>query len=516
MKYKKLIIVDLEKDLNLNYDNALYVYLNSGKISFKDSKRLYLESIRKKNFFKIKRSIIKILIDKVNKNKKILDLFPELNFFNLRNDKDRGYDLLINLLLIKKYKKLKKIKETIVLTDNELTKNFFSEYDDKVFYFNNRFNFKFKLYRVKIIKFFIKSFFVILLSKLLSRNINHNKNYNDASITLFPFFFEKNKENFYLKKNDLKINFLMGDETHIKNCTILTIIKNLIKNKTKNLINIETMVSFKDLFNSYKKAILNLKLINKIDLNLILENHNFGDFYKNNLNISIINRSKLEIYNKAIKKISYKYKIKKINLYLFEYSFGFYLIKQFKRYTKNIKIIAYQHGIFYKKLPWLEIITNIKFKKDYYPDYICAFNKEMIIHYKSVFKNKKIEYILKPKKISEVAKRIVYNSKSKNILIILGAKDTHEIIKILSDHTNNSYNDRFNYFIKPHPKRKITLDKNSKLQKIKNVNNIYFNKVIISPTSTIVYDMKKLKKPFYIFDIDYKFRFIPNVNQFHI
>ena len=38
MKYKKLIIIDLNKDINLHYDNALYVYLNKGKVNFKNSK----------------------------------------------------------------------------------------------------------------------------------------------------------------------------------------------------------------------------------------------------------------------------------------------------------------------------------------------------------------------------------------------------------------------------------------------------------------------------------------------
>ena len=51
MKYKKLIIVDLNKDSNIHYDNVLYVYLNKGKINFKNSQRLYLESIRKKKFY---------------------------------------------------------------------------------------------------------------------------------------------------------------------------------------------------------------------------------------------------------------------------------------------------------------------------------------------------------------------------------------------------------------------------------------------------------------------------------
>ena len=132
MKYKKLIIVDLKEDASINYDNALYVYLNNGKINFENSQRIYLEFIRKKNILKVKNNLIRALRDKVNKSRKILECFPELEFFNLRNDKDPIYDLLLNILLINKYKKLNKIKETIVVTDNEITKDYFSKNDSSL------------------------------------------------------------------------------------------------------------------------------------------------------------------------------------------------------------------------------------------------------------------------------------------------------------------------------------------------------------------------------------------------
>ena len=44
----------------------------------------------------IKSNLIKALRDKVNKSRKILECFPELDFFNLRNDRDPSYDLLLN------------------------------------------------------------------------------------------------------------------------------------------------------------------------------------------------------------------------------------------------------------------------------------------------------------------------------------------------------------------------------------------------------------------------------------
>ena len=512
MKYKKLIVVDLKENASINYDNALYVYLNNGKINFENSQRIYLKFIRKKNFFKIKSNLIKALRDKVNKSRKIVECFPELDFFNLRNDRDPSFDLLLNILLINKYKKLKKIKETIVVTDNEITKDYFSNNkSNKIVYINKKFNFKLKLYRLKVLKFYIKSFFVVFLAKLFNKN---NKNNNDACITLFPIFFNKNREIFYEKNKSLKLNFLMADETQL-NYSLYQIIRVLIKNKSKNLINVEGMISFVDLFESYKKANLYFKLTNKINFDLIVENYNFRNFYKNKINSSLINRSKLEIYNNAIKKIINLYNIKRINLYLFEYSFGFYLIKQFKKNSKNIKVHGYQHGIFYKDLLWLEIISNVNCSKDYYPDYIYAFNKKIINHYKNFFKQKKIKYISRPKKVSEISKKVKYNYKNnKNILILPGTHDAEEIVKILNDQKNNKNYDKFNYFIKFHPKKRINLNKESKLLDVEKIDNIYFDKVVISPTSTIAYDMIKLNKPFHIFDIDHKLKYVSTIPKF--
>ena len=45
-------------------------------------------------------------------------------------------------------------------------------------------------------------------------------------------------------------------------------------------------------------------------------------------NASLINRAKLEIYTDAIPRFLKTCKIKKINLYLFEYNFGFFLTIQ--------------------------------------------------------------------------------------------------------------------------------------------------------------------------------------------
>ena len=58
---------------------------------------------------------------------------------------------------------------------------------------------------------------------------------------------------------------------------------------------------------------------------------------------------------------------------------------------------------------------------------------------------------------------------------------------------------------------RINLNKESKLFNVEKIDNMYFKKVVISPTSTIVYDMMKLKKPFHTFDIDHKLKYVSKI-----
>ena len=99
-------------------------------------------------------------------------------------------------------------------------------------------------------------------------------------------------------------------------------------------------------------------------------------------------------------------------------------------------------------------------------------------------------------------------------MILPGTHDAQEIVKILNDHKNNTNYDKFNYFIKFHPKKRINLNKENQILEVEKIDNIYFDKVVISPTSTIVYDMIKLKKPFHIFDIDHKLKYVSTIPKF--
>ena len=57
---------------------------------------------------------------------------------------------------------------------------------------------------------------------------------------------------------------------------------------------------------------------------------------------------------------------------MFEYSFGFFLARLFKKNFKKTKLIGYQHGIFSDNIMWLDII---KTDKRYLPNKILALNK---------------------------------------------------------------------------------------------------------------------------------------------
>ena len=68
---------------------------------------------------------------------------------------------------------------------------------------------------------------------------------------------------------------------------------------------------------------------------LNIDNLDFSEFYKEYLIISAINRSKLNIYNKAIPNLFKKFQITNFKMYLFEYNFGFYINKLIRRNLKK-------------------------------------------------------------------------------------------------------------------------------------------------------------------------------------
>ena len=66
---------------------------------------------------------------------------------------------------------------------------------------------------------------------------------------------------------------------------------------------------------------------------------------------------------------------------------------------------------------------------------------------------------------------------------------------------NKSKNEIF--YFKFHPKIKIDFNQNYFMRKVEKINNI-FSKVLISQTSTLIYDFIKSNKNFYSISLDYR------------
>ena len=249
-----------------------------------------------------------------------------------------------------------------------------------------------------------------------------------------------------------------------------------------------------------KKFFLNKKFF-KIFLNekLVIDSLDFSPFFYSAVIESYINRSKLLIYDDAISKFCSLYKLTNFHLYLFEYNFGFFLTKTFKK--KGIDIIGYQHGIFDKNLMWLDLLIMNK-SLDHYPTKIVSNQKSSMKLYKLLFKKQIIKYSLKKKKLSYLSKSLNIFQNSNNVLFISG---THDIQDIYNFCVHKIYKKSKNkYFIKTHPKNKFLFKDQYNLKKINNINSIKFKKIYVSNTSTIKYDFQKLKKSYSIFKPAYK------------
>ena len=123
---------------------------------------------------------------------------------------------------------------------------------------------------------------------------------------------------------------------------------------------------------------------------------NLSKFYNDSITSTLVNRLKLNIYNEGFIKALKKFKIKKFNLYLFEYSFGFFLINLIKKRINKIEIIAPNTNFFTIKNPNDLLIKN-KNKNNYMPDKIVSFNRYSFKDYKQKINCQKIKFNFKDK-----------------------------------------------------------------------------------------------------------------------
>ena len=488
-----LVLIDLEKDdFKIYEDNCFYINLNKGKINITNSKNISFSEL--KNFEKKSRlDLAKSLKKKIKTFND--DFFQELELFNLRNDKIFSISKIINFIKLNYFLKGKKFKTIKLITDDDSSIKILKSLNSKTIinYKKKKKSFNFVFF--KISKFYVKALFLIIYIKLKKNLIPKVK--NEVCMTIYPNFFLKEKDIFYKKKNISLLNFLITDETHL-NHSFLELIFTYNKISKANTIIVEQFINILDVITCYFKTVFKLISLRKNDMHLEVNNLNLNDFYIKNFYTSFINRSKLEIYNKAIPKIIKRFNISIFNLYLFEYSFGFYLIKKFKQ--NHVYVKGYQHGIFSNKLFWFDLIYN---KKKYHPNEVISSNKYSDNQYRKIF-GKDVKIKLNKKKISsllEGMKNITKNS-SRNILILPGTHDVEDLYIYVKDQLLN--NDKFVYFFKLHPKNKFSFKETSKIKIIKNIRNINYKKIIVSSTSTLVYDFKEKNILVEVFAPDYK------------
>ena len=417
---------------------------------------------------------------------------------------------ILNFLIIKDFLKKNNKYKLYCVSDNNYTSQILNQLSGSKVHniFKGEVNkniFLKKNFYFYYFKFIFKTLILISFIKIFNQNkIRKNLKFKKKkwALSLFPNFFRDDKEIFFGDKFN-KINFLLSDETHL-NHSFLKIIKIYLKNRNK-IINIESFLRYKDVYMSLKQILEKKNIFNKLKSDkLIINKLNFTEFYQETIVNSFINRSKLTIYDNAIQKFQKYYNLKEFHLYLFEYNFGFYLIRKLKK--KDCKIVGYQHGIFNRNLMWLDLIKFNK-NKVFYPNKIISNNLSSLKEYKNIYSKNIDSYKYEKKRISKLAHLInirKISGKIKKTLIIAGTHDIKDIYfyclnSVLKNKKKNNI-----FFIKTHPKNKFYIQDDKNIKKIERINGKSFNKILVSSTSTISYDLKILNKKFDIFKPDYK------------
>lgn len=502
MNKKKLVILDLINNKEILRENCNIIRLDKGLINLKNYKNLIL--VNKKKDKIITKKILLYL-------KNFKNLFRENDIYktelsNYRDDKIDIYNRIENILNIKK-KKLEKKFDIEIITDkleshsifNQLFKNYtFTNLSNKK-KLNN--HLKFVLSRTK---FFIKILFINIYLKIFTKKKIIT---NNLGLSIFPLFVENNEINLYKKKKLTYINFLFTDETHIsKNIfQIIEIIKK-IKNK-RNFYLIERDIKIFDIFKGYLNSLKYLFYINKIFRTKIqIENINFGVYLNQYFLDSTLNLIKLENYKNSLNKIFSKNSfLKEFHYFLFEYNFGFFLADIIKKNNSKVKLYGYQHGIFDNNNKWLNLISKLKFKENFFPHRIYCKYKISKNAYSNKFKTKVIfnDKIYDNFKSKDILKKIKRNSK--NCLFYLGLHDGADILNqlLIKKPFMKKYE---NIYVKSHPKKTDIQQyyKKDKFRFIKNLDNINFKHIFISPSSSLKYLFKELKLPFELTKISYR------------
>ena len=507
MKNNTLLLIDLNKNFNLSEKNKSYIYLNKGKIHLNNCKQIKLKDFsnyRKKNY----KVLIKKFREFILKDPENKFFLSEMEIFNLRNDRYDFPDRILNFLIIKEIISKKKIKKIKIISDNKSTLKVFDHWNLKIEKKDfSKIALTIKFPNLIIIKFLFKTFFVILFLKFLKKIEKNFDKKKSFYISLYPNRFSYGKKDLFKKEENI-CNFLLSDETHL-NLNIVKLFHFAKIMNDRNIINIEKFIKVLDILPLLIKHSYNLITFKKIK-KFKIEFH--GLDFEDELNDiylgSYINRSKLEIYSKAIPLFLKENNVSNINLYLFEYSFGFYLTRVIREFSNKIKISGFQHGVFSNNLMWFDVVNSLSHRKMYIPDNIYCLNKFSLKDYKFKYKNINVSIIKSKnsKKSFKFINNIIIKKKSEKILILPGLHDVEDIYFFVK---NNFFsNDKYKFYFKLHPKNKFYFNSDIRIKKIDNLKNKTFANVIISQNSSLPFDFLIFKQNFSVIDFDYKQNYI--------
>ena len=489
---KKIVILDLSKDIDLKIENSLIFEISYGSANLKNCKKINKNFFSDKKYKLYKKNINNLLVNfykHINNNNFNNDI-SILELFNQRNDKNQLFNKIFNLIEILKFVRHKKINFIEIITDDLTFLNTYKSLKIKNLKVTNikkeKISKTFSNYFFKTIIFFVKTFIIVVLSKLFkNRNFNINK-LNEGCLSIFPLFYKKRKHFFY-KKNLININFQITDETHLGN-TLSDNIKSLFEVKRlNNTVSAESFIDISDISINFFSSLNNYRLIkiaNKYSFKI--NNIDFSDQFRNLFFNSLLNYNKLKIYRHSLKKIFDYYNIKKFHFYLFEYNFGYYLSKLIREISPKTVLVGYQHGIYSERLMWQNFSEKINLK-DYFPnEIVCKFSYSLEA-YKKNFKNLKV-YLDKNTKKEKKIKKIKFIKNQYNVY--LGLHDCYNMINELRNFKKDK-----KFILNFHPKmkyeNKLDLNQNIKIRKFKLSEK---RKKILSSTSTIPYQLYPFEK----------------------
>tara|TARA_B110001452_G_scaffold263324_1_gene264607 strand:- start:3700 stop:5289 length:1590 start_codon:yes stop_codon:yes gene_type:complete len=514
-KNKKLVITDLGKDWSILIKNADIITLNYGSaqvngVNFIDIKSYY------KKFFSLKKKEYLNTLKKYLQKKNFLDIHPvELDIANCRNEKYDYIHKIINIIILKEV--IKDYQEVEVICDDCLYYDSYKSLSKKIkiTYLKNK---KRSFYVLKFLTsrlyFFLKTFLFILVIKNF-KDKKDVKTCKEINLTFHPAFF-KNDEDYMYRNNKKSLNFLITDETHLY-MNLVKLFKEFFKiNSNKNIIVTEKYIELKDIFQNFFSTfglIEKLRKNNSFKINNII----FDDIIFKYFYISLLNRAKLSIYTKALPKITNKYKVKKLNYIMFEYSFGFFLKKIL---SKNIFFVGYQHGYYSDNSMWLSFVSTYKDKdkNKFLPDKVICKNILSYKSYKKKIPSNKLKIDKENKVINKIFDEIKFLlnkkkiTKKSNFLIICGAYDVIEIVSAIKIFSLKDINKNKKFFLKVHPKITLNMnvDKYMNIKIIKKLGNTKFDKVIITSGSTMTTEAENNLKNYYIIGLPFKHSILPS------